>query len=162
LQAATVVAADSMTGASNIKVAGVNDFAAGQTILIDAGTNQETATIGTVGTAGATTVGTAAAAGATVIAVASPSGFTNGQAITIDTGASTETAIVAATSGGGRGGAPITVTVATPLRFAHSAGAQVAGTGITLTAPLTKPHPAGARVTTAVPTPGAPNVYIRK
>jgi hypothetical protein len=161
VQAATVIAAESAPGASNIKVTGVNDFAAGQTILIDAGTNQETATIGTVGTAGATTVGTATAVGATVIQIASP-GFNNGQAITIDTGANAETAVVVSIAGGGRGGAPITVTVSAPLRFAHAVGAQVAGTGITLTPPLTRPHAGGARVTTSAPTPGAPNQYVRK
>jgi hypothetical protein len=161
VQAATVIAADSAPGASNIKVTGVNDFAAGQTILIDAGTNQETATIAEVGTAGATTVGTATAAGATVIQIASP-GFNNGQAITIDTGANAETAVVVSLVGGGRGGAPITVTVSAPLRFAHAVGAQAAGTGITLTAPLTRPHAGGARVTTSAPTPGAPNQYVRK
>ena len=157
LQAATVMAGESVTGALNIKVAGVNDFAAGQAILIDAGANQETATIATVGTAGATTIGTASAAGATIIPVASPAGFNNGQTITIDIGSNAETAVVVSTAGGGRGGAPITVTVSAPLRFAHAAGAQVAGTGITLTTPLTKSHASGARVASTVPTPGAPN-----
>jgi hypothetical protein len=162
LQTATVMAADATTGTTNIKVSGVTDFAAGQTLLIDAGSNQESATIATVGTAGATTVATATAPGATVIPVASPSGFSNGQAIWIDGGASAENAVVVATAGGGRGGAPITVTVSAPLRFAHGVGAQVAGTGITLAAPLTKSHTAGARVTTAAPTPGATNQYARK
>jgi len=162
LQAATVMAADSEAGAANIKVAGVNDFSAGQAILIDAGGNQETATIATVGTAGATTVGTATAVGATVIQVAGLAGFSNGQPITIDTGANAETAVIVSTAGGGRGGAPNTVTVSAPLRSAHAVGAQVAGTGITLTAPLTKTHAGGARVATAAPTPGAPNQYSRK
>ena len=44
-------------GATNIKFASVAGFAPGQTIRIDTGANQETATIATVGTAGATTAG---------------------------------------------------------------------------------------------------------
>jgi hypothetical protein len=53
----------------------VADFGAGQTIMIDTGESLETAVIGTVGMAGATTVG------ATVIPVASGAGFTAGQTI---------------------------------------------------------------------------------
>jgi hypothetical protein len=153
---------DSAVAATNIKVASVTDFAGGQTILIDTGTNQETATIATVGTAGSTTIGTATVVGATVIPVVSLAGFSAGQAITIDSASSAETVGVVSTAGGGRGGAPITVTVSAPLRFAHAAGAQVAGTGLTLTAPLTRAHAAGARVATAAPTPGAPNQYSRR
>jgi hypothetical protein len=162
LQSATVIAVDSGAGATNIKVAGVSDFSAGQAILIDAGANQETATIATVGTAGATTVAVATTAGATVISVAGPSGFANGQNIAIDSGANAETAVVVSTAGGGRGGGPSTVTVSAPLKSAHAVGAQVAGTGITLTAPLSKTHANGARVASAAPTPGAPNQYVRK
>ena len=55
-----------------------------------------------------------------------------------------------------------TITVATPLKFAHAAGAQVSGTGITLTAPLTREHAGGAQISDNVPTPGAPNKYSRK
>jgi Alpha-L-arabinofuranosidase B, catalytic/Lamin Tail Domain/NPCBM-associated, NEW3 domain of alpha-galactosidase len=162
LQAATTLPVDSAVGATNIKVASVTDFGSGQTILIDAGENQETATIATVGTAGGTTISTATAVGTTVIPVFSSVGFSAGQTITIDSAANDETAVVVSTAGGGRGGAPITVTVSSPLRFAHAVGAQVAGTGMTLTAPLTKAHASGARVTTAEPTPGAPNQYPRK
>jgi len=118
--------------------------------------------IATVGTAGATTVGTATAAGATVIPVAGVPGLSAGQAITIDSGANYETAVVASTAGGGRGGAPITVTVASPLTFAHAAGAQVSGTGITLTAALTRAHAAGAQIAASIPTPGAANQYSRR
>ena len=71
LQPATTLPAASAAGATNIKVASVADFAAGQTITIDTGANLETAVIATVGTAGATTVGAATNVGATVIPVAS-------------------------------------------------------------------------------------------
>jgi hypothetical protein len=85
-------------------------------------------------------------------------GFSAGQAITIDSGAGYETAVVASITGG-RGGASIAVTA--PLRFAHAAGVQVAGTGITLTGALAKAHAGGAQVASDVPTPGAPNRYFK-
>jgi hypothetical protein len=161
LQAVTTLPAASAAGATNIKVAGAADFAAGQTIIIDTGANRETAVIATVGTPGASTVGTATNAGATVIPVAGGAGFSAGQTITIDSGANQETAVVASTTGGGRGGpgGGATITIAAPLTFAHAAGAQVSGTGITLTAPLSRAHNSGAQVAGSVPTPGAPNQY---
>ena len=160
-QPATTLSAASAAGATNIKVASVADFAAGQTITIDTGANLETAVIATVGTAGATTVGAATSAGATVIPVASAAGFSAGQTITIDSGANQETAVVASTTGGGRGGrggpgAGATITVTAPLKFAHAAGAQVSGTGITLAAPLTKAHASGTQVAGSVPRPARP------
>jgi hypothetical protein len=159
LQPATTLPAGSVAGATNIKVASVADFVAGQTILIDTGANHETAVIATVGTAGATTSGGATEVGATVIPVAAGFGFTPGQTITIDSGANQETAVVVA-AGGGRGGARITV--AAPLTHAHVAGAQISGTGITLTTALTKVHASGAQVAGDLPTPGAPNKYSNR
>jgi hypothetical protein len=159
LQPATNLPAGSAAGATNVKVASVADFAAGQTIMIDTGANRETAVIATVGTGGATTAGAATDVGATVIPVTGGFGFTPGQSITIDSGANQETAVVVA-AGGGRGGARITV--AAPLTHAHAAGAQVSGSGITLTAALTKAHASGAQVVSDVPTPGAPNKYTRR
>jgi hypothetical protein len=158
LQAATTLSAPSAIGATNIKVASVTGFDAGQTIMIDTGATLETAVIATVGTAGATTVRAATAAGATVIPVASAAGFSPGQIITIGSGADYETAVVASATF--RGGA--TITVAAPLALAHPAGAQISGTGITLTSALTRAHASGAQVTDNIPTPGAPNKYIRK
>jgi hypothetical protein len=67
LQAATTLPAASGAGATNIKVASVTDFVAGQTIMIDTDASLETVVIATVGTAGATTIGAAIDAGATVI-----------------------------------------------------------------------------------------------
>jgi len=158
LQPATTVSAASAAGATNIKVASVADFAAGQTIMIDTGANLESAVIAAVGTAGATTVGAATNVGATVIPVPSATGFSAGHTIAIDSGANRETAVVVSTTGG-RGGATITVA---PLTLAHAAGAQVSGTGITLTGALTKAHASGAPVSSGVPTPGAPNQYYRR
>jgi hypothetical protein len=164
LQAVTTMPAASDAGATNITVASVTDFVAGQTIMIDSDASLESVVIATVGTAGATTIGAAIDAGVTVIPVASTAGFGAGQPITIDNGAASETAVVVSTAGGGRGGAPAaaTVTVATPLKLPHAVGAQVSGTGITLASSLTKPHASGVRVVSAVPTPGAPNRYYRR
>ena len=151
-QPATTLPAASAAGATNIKVASVADFAAGQTIMIDTGANRETAVIATVGTAGATVSATRTTAGATVIPVAGLMGFSPGQTIAIDSGANHETAVVASTNY--RGGAAITVTA--PLTLAHAAGVEVSGTGITLTAPLTQAHASGAQVISTFPLPARP------
>lgn len=166
LQAATTLSAASAAGANNIKVASVADFRAGQTIVIDPGTNAESAVIATVGTAGATTSGAATVAGSTAIPVAGTAGFSSGQTISIDSGANRETAVIAFASGGrgrsGRGGARgagATIAVAEPLKFAHAAGVQVSGSGITVSSALTGAHSSGAQVAASIPTPGAPNKY---
>jgi non-reducing end alpha-L-arabinofuranosidase len=157
-QAAATLSADSTVGATNIKIASVEGFNAGQTIMIDTGANRETAVIATVGTAGATTVGSATGVGATVIPVAGAVGFREGQAITVDSGANAERAVVLSVR---RFGAT-SITVTSPLAHAHVAGVQVSGTGITLTGALTRAHASGAQVSDNVPTPGAPNRYERK
>jgi hypothetical protein len=168
MQAATTLAVDSADEANNIKVASVADFSAGQTIIVDANGNRETAVIATVGTAGATTVRTATSVDATVIPVAGAFGFSAGQTITIDSGANRETAVVSSITGGFRGfggrGGPgnATITVAVPLTKAHAADAQVSGSGITLTTALTRTHEIGAQVAGNLPTPGAPNQYYRR
>jgi hypothetical protein len=156
-ESATALSAASAVGATNIKVASVAGFSPGQPIRIDSGANLETAVIATVGTAGATTVGTATDVGATIIPVASVTGFSVGQAITLGTGANYETAVVVSIN---RFGA--TITVAAPLAFAHSVGAQVSGTGITLTAALMQAHANVAQVAGSASTPGAPNHYYRR
>ena len=138
----TTVGLAAAAGDTNIKVASVSGFAAGNTVWIDASPNIETAVIASVGTAGATTVRTATAAGATVIPVASSAGFSAGQTITIGAGASQETAVVTSTSGGGSA----TITVSAPLTVAHAVGAPVSGSGITLAAGLASAHAGGAAV----------------
>jgi len=169
LQTGTTLSVASAANAKNIKVASVADFGAGQTIIIDTDANSETAIIATVGTAGGTTVNTATDVGATVIPVAIAAGFSAGQTITIDSGANRETAVVDSITSrrrgfGGRRGVPggDTITVTSPLTFAHAVGAQVSGTGITLTTVLTRAHDSGAQVAGSVPTPGAPNQYYRR
>jgi hypothetical protein len=157
-QAITTLSATSAAGATNIKVASVAGFDAGQTIMIDMGANSESAVIATVGTAGATTVSTATSAGAIVIPVASVTGFNDGQTITIGSGADSETAIVASVR---RFGAA-TITVSAPLTLAHAADVQLSGSGITLTTALTRAHTSGAQLAgSPPPTPGAPNQYYK-
>ena len=158
LQPATTLASPSQPGATNIKVAGVADFVAGQAVTVDTGANLETATIATVGTAGATTSSANLDAGATVVPVAAVIGFAAGQVVTIDAGPNAETATIAAVAGG-RGGARITL--AAPLTRTHVAAVTISGTGVTLAAPLTKAHASGAPVAAGVPTPAAPNVYAK-
>jgi len=157
-QAAATLAAASAPGATNIKVASVEGFEAGQKIMVDTGAIQETAVIAAVGTAGATTMDTSTGVGATVIPVASAIGFSPGQTISIDSGANAETAVVVSAA---RRGA-MTIAVSAPLRFTHPAGAPVAGTGITLANALTQAHASGAQIADNVPTPGAPNQYYKK
>ncbi len=156
-QAATTMPLAATAGQSNLKVAEVAGFDAGETVLIDAGANQETAVIATVGTPGATTTRTATDAGATEIPVANAIGFSNGETITIGNGADSETAVIATIH---RFPAP-TLIVTAPLAHAHAADAQVAGTGLTLTAPLTRAHDAGAQISDNLPTPGARNQFHR-
>jgi hypothetical protein len=155
VQSAATLAAAASAGASNIKVASVEGFHAGQAILIGAAGDMEQATIASVGTPGASTTDAAVAAGATSIPVANAFGFRPGQSITIGEGSEQETVVVAA---GGRRGAP-TVTIESPLKFAHPSGTQVAGTGITLTSALSRAHASGSQIADNIPTPGAPNKY---
>jgi hypothetical protein len=157
-QAAATLSTPSATGAANIKVSSVEGFGAGEKITIDTGADLETAIIATVGTAGATTVGAPTGVGATVIPVAGAIGFRDGQTITMDAGANSETAVIVSVR---RFGAA-TITVTAPLTHAHSAGAQVSGSGITLTTGLARVHAAGTQVSDNVPTPGAPNQYHRR
>ncbi len=158
MQSAATLSAPSAAGATNIKVASVNGFEVGQSVMIDTGANLENAVIATVGTAGATTVRSATDAGATMIPVFDATGFSQGQRVTIDRGSNSETAVVASIR---RFGAFPTIIVNAPLSHAHAADAQVSGSGIDLTFGLTRVHASGAQITDNVPTPGAPNKYKR-
>ncbi len=167
LQTDTSLAAASAAGATNLKVASVAGFDAGQRIFIDVGANRETAVIATVGTAGGTTLSAATKAGAPTIPVANAFGFSAGQTIAIDSGSNRETATVASVNRGrfrgfGRGLVGAALTVTAPLKNAHVEAAQVSGTGITLTAALAKAHEIRAPVAANLPTPGAPNQYASR
>lgn len=155
---ATTLAAAAEAGATNIKVASVDGFAAGESIRIDTGTRLEESVIASVGAAGATTVRSASSAGATTLMVEKAEAFRPGDTLAIGSGADFETAIVAS-SGGARQGK---ITVTGPLHAAHAAGEPVDGTGITLAAPLMRSHAGQTMVTGSVATPGAPNRYYKR
>jgi hypothetical protein len=156
VQPVTTVPEGAAAGATNIKVAGVAEFASGQTVMIGSGPDSESVVIGSVGAAGSTRASAATQVGDTVIPVSATGGFVVGQSITIDSGTNQESATISLVQGG-RGGARITVTA--PLKIAHPSGAPLAGSGITLTTPLARAHARGAVLTTDLPTPGAVNKY---
>ena len=168
LQNTITLAALVTAGSVNIKVNSVADFTIGQKIIIDVDTKSETAVITTIGTPGATTVGTATNAGAKAIPVTGVEGFGTGQTITIDNGINQETAVVATVAAGRRRFGSRTVIptdsiiLTMPLKYEHTAGAQISGSGITLSRPLTMAHDNGVQVAGNIPTPGEPNKYIRK
>jgi hypothetical protein len=167
LQNTITLAAPATAGSVNIKVSSVADFTIGQKIIIDTDTKSETAVVNTIGTPGATTVGSATNAGAKVIPVTGMEGFGTGQTITIDNGVNQETAVIASVAGGRRRGSRTvtptdTITLTMPLKYEHTAGAQISGSGITLTRPLIMAHNSGVQVAGNIPTPGAPNQYYRR
>jgi hypothetical protein len=169
LQNSIALLAPAITISNNIKVASVEDLFPGQKIIIGRGKNSETAVIAAVGTPGGTTVGTSASAGKKVILVASVEGFSPGQAITIGSGKNIDNVVIAAVAPGRRrfGGAPgnlpaDTIKVTTSLKYGHTAGSQVSGSGITLAEPLTMAHENGTQIASSLPTPGEPNQYFRK
>jgi beta-galactosidase/beta-glucuronidase len=122
------VAAPSVVGDTNIKVSSVSNFAVGQTITIDAGTNFETNVVTVVGTAGSTGTGltlttpmtkahalggavlTLLPVGSTNIKVAAVTNFSVGQNIAIDWGANLETATILTVGTAGLTGSDITLT----------------------------------------------------
>ena len=156
-QAVTTLPIGSAAGVSNIKVANIKGFNAGETIMIGRAADIETAVIASVGTAGATTVRSAIPEGGNVIPVANTMGFSVGESISIDSGPNSETAVIANIH---RFPLPA-ITLASPLTHAHAVGVQISGTGITLAAPLKRAHTSGAQVTDNNPTPRAPNRYHR-
>lgn len=167
LQSVTALAIPSEAGANNIKVSGIANFNVGQQCIIGSGVNSEIAVITNIGTAGGTMVATATAAGATTITVSSVAGFEAGQTITIGKGAERETAVIASVTGARRGGnrnnnATESITVTAALKYAHTADAQVSGSGITLAKALSKAHSMGTQVAGSIPTPGAPNQYAKR
>jgi hypothetical protein len=87
--APTSLSAPVSPGATNISVASVSGFAAGQQIAVGTGAGAETATVTGVGTAAtaATQLDAPARAGDTTVHVANAAGFTVGQPIAVGTGA---------------------------------------------------------------------------
>ena len=156
IPAASILAANSTSRTTNIKVETIGGFHAGQTVMIGSGNSVETAIVAKVGTPGSTALRQAAAKGATSLEIASRQHFGVGQSITIGSGPHAETTVAVSVRSSGPGA---TIVAASPMRFAHEVGAQVSGTGITFVSPLTRAHVRGEQITSDLPTPGAPNVY---
>ncbi len=98
LQPNTVLAAAAGPGATTLYVNSIAAFAAGQTVTLDTGANQETPSVTAVGTAPAsnTTLAAPANVGDTTISVASVSGYTVGAPISIDTAPNQEGSTITA------------------------------------------------------------------
>jgi alpha-L-rhamnosidase len=132
--------------ANNIKVASVSGFAAGDVVLLEPGPNQESATIQSVGTAGATGSGLTLtsnltkvhATGLSVIDLSKP-----GTGVTFSPALGAGHAVGSTVTDPGTG-----VTFSPGLAQAHAAGAAIQGlgSGITVSSPLSAAHPAGAAV----------------
>ncbi len=161
----TILGSITPAGVTNIKVASVSGFSAGQQITIDIGASRESATISSVGTAGAGGTGidlttsttnahngavlvdaVVAPAGATNVKVASVTGFAVGDTMLVDTGAAQETVTVTVVGTATATGTGITFTPA--LAQLHNGGTTVVdlGTGITVSTPFTLAHAAGVAI----------------
>jgi hypothetical protein len=144
--AKTTTVAPAAAGNTTLYLASTSGISAGDRLTIDTGADQETGTVASVGTAAAraTTLSAASGAGATDVKVASVRGLVVGDNLLIDTGANQESDQIVSVGTAGASGTG--VTLATPLQFAHAAGATTEdeGTGITLSAPLEFAHTAGA------------------
>ena len=157
---AVSLAAPANAGTINLKVNSVNGLIVGQRLFV--GPDNESMTVANIGTPGASSLGESTKAGATQLAVSGVQGFTVGQEVYVGD----EKAIIAGIRAVRRGwNAPAipnvfdTVTLSAPLKKAHSAGESFAGSGLTLAYPLRADYAAGTPLASAVPTPGAPNVY---
>jgi len=162
LQGATMLALDSAPARITLKSPASQSLAPARPLLLTEGAGRETAVIATVGTPGGTIVRTATAIGATTVPVASTAGFSVGQPITIDDGANRETAAVASVSGNRRvlGAAQLLWLGLWRLRTRR----------MQWSAALVSPSPqrwprrmrGKRRLSTAFPTPGAPNQYYAR
>jgi hypothetical protein len=178
----TTLSAAASAGATNIKVASITAMVAGKTINIDTGAAFESATIQSVGTAGANGTGVTLTAPLANAHATAAQVTPAGQQITVDTGAGAELATIRTVGTAGAAGTGVTLTA--PLSSAHAVGAQVndrtinievdqsggnqetvtvtnvgtagaAGTGVTFTPALVRDHVTGVHVaTTTAPQTG--------
>ena len=154
------LAAPVKAGERNIKVNTTAGLVINQRLFI--GPDHEEVIAANIGTAGYATLAEAAAKGATKVSVSSSQGFTVGQEVYVDGEKATVAAIQAARRGGWFSpvpAAPDAIILAAPLKEAHAAGTDFAGSGITVAYPLRSGYASGTPLASAVPTPGAPNVY---
>ena len=158
-----------LVGATVIRFADATryGFRAGDTLVIDSGANQETATIAKVLSPPATlatTVSAPAAAGATEIRLASyttsttggPNAPSNngpiiGQPIVLDTGANQEVVTVARHIEPVPAAPAPNVVLSAPLAKDHAAGTPTMQATVVLSAPLTLAHANGAAVSNPQP-----------
>jgi hypothetical protein len=168
-QNATSLLMASAAGTNNVKVASVADFVIGQKVIIGSGAKSEIATITIIGTAGAATISSSAETGRKTIPVSGVEGFSAGQTVTIDNGTTLESGVIAAIIPARRRFGPQSnnnvsdsISFTTPLKYVHSAGAQVSGSGITFSTSLKNAHEKGTPLAGNIPTPGAPNQYFKK
>jgi beta-glucosidase-like glycosyl hydrolase len=150
-------------GSTNIRVASLANFTAGQMIYIDSGASQESATIAEVGGGGSTTLSAAASVGATNIKVDSISDLVAGSKLWIGVGANQESVVI--TSVGTEGASGTGVTLASGLTMDHAVGSPVTGDILVLTAGLTLSHAVtsgfGADIPVVSLTPaGATNIKV--
>ncbi|WP_157592483.1 ThuA domain-containing protein [Solirubrobacter soli] len=150
-------------GAMGVRLSTPWGFRPGQTIVIDSGANQETATVAkalspppTVNT----TLTAAASAGATAVRIASYSsevlpggaqppsnnGPVVGQPIVLDTGAKQEVVTVAKHISPLPAAPAPNVILSAPLAYDHASGTATNLNNIILTAPLTKAHATGVTI----------------
>ncbi len=148
-------------GSQNIKVTSVENFSVGERIVIGVGSSSETLEIAEIGTPGGTLLSSRTKAGATTFTVASVRGFSEDQTITIGE----ELAVIDSITPGRRSffnpalNRDASITLSKPLRFSHSSGEEVSGSGITLSMTLRKSHSQGEQISSSTPTPGAANDY---
>ena len=137
---ATTLSAPTAVGDSVIKVASVTNMVAGEPVLLDTGANTETATIQTVGTAGATGTGVTLTAPLTLAHASGAAARDIGTGVTF-----TAPLAAAHASGSAARDLGLGITLTAPISKAHATNAATrdAGTGLVLTAPLTKAHPTG-------------------
>ena len=145
--AATTTISPVNVGDTNLKVASINGFVAGQKLQVmeASGKKFETVAVTGVGTAAgaSTTLAAASKAGDTNLKVTSVTGFVVGQPMTVGVGATEEAATVTAVGTAGATGTGITL--ATPLTKDHLILMLVRGTGTGLTTePFTMAHASGS------------------
>ncbi len=138
---ATSLAAASLVGDTNIKVASVANLTAGHQIVIDSGANIEVGTIVTVGTATATGTGVDLAAPLTLAHASGASARDRGTGTTLAAPLTLAHASGVSTRDTGTG-----VTLSAPTTLAHAAGVALSANGITLGSPLALAHASGAAV----------------
>lgn len=125
-------------GSTNIRVASLANFAAGQVINVGSGTAQEQASVVEVGNGGATLLSTAAAAGDSNIKVESIAGLVAGNKIWIGMGATQESAVIDSVGTEGESGTGVNLTAA--LANNHASAEPVTGNILVLAAPLSNSH----------------------